>query len=210
MLHDSSQNRHMLSHFVPAHQPRRQIIKSQKLSHILIPTALLPSEHPAVSLGLQIASTVGAMATFLHIVPRPSVNEPSNPWNWLDALDNLHQSLNPVVSTQARLAHLEETRGRVTDYLERELQGYLQSETEIEVECREGDVTEEILRFAATESVDLVILSSSLHYWGLPFVPPRIQRLLQQMNKRVIVVRRSKLDETIRSHNSPGRAEHGQ
>lgn len=179
---------------LPFQVTRRRTVPDE-YSHILIPTSLQPHERHALLMGLQLASAMLAKVTLLHVLPVPEIAapdaDPKNSWHWLDAIDNLHG----VLSSRPALQQAEQSRKQL-DKSRKEVEAFvhsnssvrLQSIMKIDVQCIEGDVGDEILRFASEQSVDLVILSSTLSRWGLPIVPSRVHRMLHQIHKRVLVV----------------------
>jgi len=198
MLHETTDTRPSSNGVLPLGLRSSPVTDGTECSHILIPTALTRREHSAVMLGLQMAAALNAQATLLHIVP---IAEQTNSLHWLDAIERLQRTmLHPSGEPPAldRLTILEQSRAKVVTYLEREVPQHLRSRTRMRVECCLGDVADEILRFAAAESVDLVILSSGLSRWWLPVVPARVHRVLRQLRNRVIVVRQDKADRPAR------------
>lgn len=173
-------------------------------SHILIPTKMASGELSAVTLGLQMAAAWGAKATILHVVSDAGFIEPvaesGGSVHWLDAIDSLHHSMSRSPRTRNLPKILETEREKLNDFLQREVSASLRSRVNLHAECSFGDVAAEIVRFAAAESVDLVVLCSGLSRWRLRVMPARVHHMLQQIRKRVIVVRRDMADQhTARS-----------
>lgn len=173
----------------PSQTTRHPALGTKGEGHILIPLAIRGGELPVVILGLQIAAATKARVMLFHVAPlskcRPPSSEFSTSWHWLDAIDRL----NRASLARGELQAIEHFRERLEAYFKTEVPESIQALAEVQMEVRVGDVAEEIVRFATESSVDLVILSSELSRWRLPILPPRTYRMLQQMHKRVIVVR---------------------
>lgn len=162
-------------------------IPAGEYRHILIPTSLERVDRPAVMVGLQMAAAYRARATLLHVLPAV---EPSNSVHWLDALDNLNRALmTPGREALSGPRLVDSTRTRISEFLDQEIPSPLRSSLEIHVECRLGEVAEEITKFADTQGVDLTILCCEPTTWGLPILPGTVRRILQLSQKRVILVR---------------------
>jgi nucleotide-binding universal stress UspA family protein len=154
------------------------------------------AEIPALVLAMRLAQSQGTRLTLLQVLPDMSwpekSSEPSNPANWLDAIDRLHKSLssqNGSPLAQQRLQRFEESRTRLRAYFDREAPESLRSTTDIRVECRHGDFSNEVLKFCDAESVDLLILFSGLSWFGLPIVSTKVRRILKRARQKVLVVR---------------------
>lgn len=180
-------------------------------SHILVPTEMSPRELPALQLGLQIAAASKAPLTLLHVLPNdmvaPTGAERSSSMHWLEAIDNLHEAMSPErnARTRDRVKLIEETRLKLAAYLKQHVPNRLRDQVEIRFECTLGDTTDEIVRFAEMRSVDLLVMTSGLSHWRLPFAPARVHRVLQRVHSRVLVVRPNAKDkkakkQLVRAH----------
>jgi|GEM_PF-4882209 len=187
MLHGPAETTASPARPLAPHASELKVPAAGEYRHILIPTSLEKVDRPAVMLGLQMAAAYQAKATLLHILP---AGETSNSVHWLDALDNLNRAMmtpgREVLSGQ-RL--VDATRTRIREYLDQEIPATLRSSLEIHVECRLGEVAEEITKFADAQGVDLTILCCEPTTWGLPILPSTVRRILQLSQKRVIMVR---------------------
>lgn len=193
MFHESSAIRPPMAAPLAFGSLRSEILGGDGYSHILIPTAMKPGDQSAVLLGLRMAASLGTKATLLHVAPSvqrasPSA-EPSRSWHWLDAIDNLHEAWGSPAQSMTPANRREQSQLQLKAYLEREFPRHAPLSERVRAECRLGDVTDEIVRFADEQAADLVILSSRLSWRRLPIVPTRLHRLLGKMRKEVVVVR---------------------
>jgi nucleotide-binding universal stress UspA family protein len=175
--------------FTTALRPRES---DRASGHILIPTALKPRDRAAILMGLQMASAGNSKVTLLHVILKEAsafpADDPSISVHWLEAIESLHRALSRKRTVDS-LKALQGARDRLAAFLDEEIPTPLWRRVDWRLECGRGDVAEEIVRFAAAESVDLLILSSELSQWRLPIVPSRVHRVLQQARCRVMVVK---------------------
>lgn len=156
--------------------------------HILVPTSLAPRERPAIRLGLQLAAAHQAKVTFLHVVP-PAPVTPS--LHWLDAIDNLWDTLARPANVEQPadgIAALTTSRQKACVFLAQTVHLDLDHAPHVDVQCRQGDVSGEIARFADKGDVDLVILSWPANSRRQPDKAKRALQLLQLTPKQVVLV----------------------
>jgi nucleotide-binding universal stress UspA family protein len=172
---------HSHSH-LPRLAPQSRRSTAEGYAHILIPTTLSASEHPAVRLGLQLAAGHETRVTLLHVLPFEA--SPTSV-HWMDAIDKLHRALSPDLRSPANVAAVPP---KIWEFLQREIPDQLRSGVDIHAEGRQGDFAEEVVRFAARSGVDLIILCTELSWNWLPVLPPQARRVLQLARQRVALV----------------------
>lgn len=161
-----------------------------RYAHIVVPTSLSHGDRAALQLGVQLAEAHGAALTVLHVAPP---RESRRMAEGLDAIGLLHSAahdLNTRGSLRRREEGLEAVRQQARQFIETELPGRLEDESEFCLVCRTGEIAEEIARHAGETDADLVILSSRPPRRWLPLLSGRVRRILQRSPSPVIVVAR--------------------
>lgn len=157
-------------------------------SHILVPTSLCTRERPALIVGLKLAEAFQSRVTFLHVLlhrVRPDVAE------GLNAFDLLFRSTNPLKGEASSIEHAgtDGARGVVAEFLKRELPATGPHRVNVRIECRRGDMAQQIEQFAEHSDVDLVIVSGELSLMGFPVLPAHLRRVTRLIKKQIVVVR---------------------
>lgn len=187
MLNGKPRVSHSGSDIHPVQADAAELAPSQEYRHILVPTGLMDQEKSTLTLGMQLALANKACITFLHVLPPAS---PPSSVHWLDAIDELHKAMARTRGTTAmhggRPAPV--IRQEISAFLERLTPARLRQAVDLQVECRWGDVAEEITRFANEARADLVLMSHARSGWRLPFRPNLARRVMRLVGQRVLLV----------------------
>lgn len=157
------------------------------VTHILIPVVGLDrSERPAVVLGLQLAAANQARATILHVA-QPL--EPPSPAHWLDAIDRLHRAWSPPgVKPIADVADLEKRRAEAEGFVDQATTEALRKSATPRIECRVGELVEQVDRFARDQGADLIVIAHARTRWALPVYPRLARKLAGRNGCSVLIV----------------------
>lgn len=190
---------------LPTRQTDRDVRGSGGYSHILIPTNFDPRERSAIRLGLEMAAVHRAKVTVLHVLPG-SARSPSV--HWLDAIDNLYDALSRSKRRPGEnnnLDAIERTRQEIFSFLTREVHRDLACDKKLTVECRIGDVANEIARYVDDNAVDLVVLCCDLSQERPRSLSQRVRSVLQTIQRQVVLVRPAgdRLDGGESTHSRP-------
>lgn len=160
----------------------------QRYRHIVVPTTLDPADRAALLQALELAAVHGATVAVLYIRPE---EETGDSFDWLDAIDRLHQGLdhggNGPLGDAA--TDFESCGMRIKQFLTQELPASLMEQVEIRTDWRSGDPGDVIVRYADEAAADLIVLSSGPARWWLPSLPGAVRRVLQQSKREVLIVR---------------------
>ncbi len=183
-------------------QPEREEPRpAGRYRHILVPNGLADHELPALRLGAEMAALQRAALTVLYV--RHAVDDRSSV-HWLDAIDQLHQALDQSGGSQKRGSHDADAQARqqIKEILDQELPAQGCDGLEVRVECRTGDVADQIAQFADETSVDLVIMSTGRSRWWFPVLPASVRRVLRHARHQVILVGPDVRDRRGSTHHS--------
>ena len=182
-------------------QPEREKpTRAGRYRHILVPNGLADYERPALKLGAEMAALQRAALTVLHV--QPAIDDLSSV-HWLDAIDRLHQALDQSGGSQKHGRDADaHARQQIKKLLEQELPAQGRDGLVVHVECRTGDVADQITQFADETSVDLVIMSTGRSRWWLPVLPASVRRVLRRAHQQVILVGPDARDRRGSTHHS--------
>lgn len=170
---------------LPTPAAKSRLLSSAQCRHILVPLRLHEDDGPLLIMALQMAAAYHASVTFLHVRPRPVER---HPYHWLNAIEALHEALDRGHGNRSTVVALvEETRQSLRSFVDRRAPAYLLQSVQVEVECRLGDVAEEIVRFAGGQDVDLVMLQCRRKRWGLPIWSEVVRRVFRCTGKGVVI-----------------------
>lgn len=131
-------------------------------SHILVPTDFQPHRRVAYRVALATAKGTGAVVTLLHVAPMPNRELEEQEFSGLDALRLMHRSAEQRWGSWKRPAEVIAAENA-------ELETRLRAEITLPqsqpvrvnyVVCR-GEVVPEVIRYARTGGVDLVVVAGS-------------------------------------------------
>ena len=150
-------------------QPKGEFcaIAQQKLEHILVPTVGTQDSKNAVEIASTIAAQTGALVTLVNVINLPQV----------EYILYEQQTLNPVKDIAKQIVEQQAEIGRLLG-------------AEVHIRVLAGTHPErEILKFARTEGVDLIIIGSNVRMvTGRVFFGHAVDAILSKANCPVAVV----------------------